>query len=48
VNTKYLRGDNSSNGKAVENVYECFPGFDVTPSFAFVIETVYYVKSEKS
>lgn len=38
--TKYLRGNNGRDGKTIENINEGFPGFDVTPSFAFVIKTV--------
>ena len=41
MNTEYLGGNNGSNGKAVENVNESLPRLDVTPSFTFIIESVY-------
>lgn len=39
-----LRRDDSSDGKTVEDVDECLPRLDVTPSLALVIKPVYYVK----
>jgi hypothetical protein len=41
MNAEYLGGNNGSNGKAVENVYKGFPRLDVTPSFTFIVETIY-------
>lgn len=38
---KYLGGDDSCNGQAIEDVYECFPCLYVTSSFALVIEAVH-------
>ena len=35
-----LGGDDGSNGKAIEDVYEGLPGLDVTATFAFIIKTV--------
>lgn len=42
MNTEYLGGNNSSNRKAVENVDEGLPRLDVTPSFTFIVEPVYW------
>lgn len=43
---EYLGGDNSCNGQAIEDVYECFPCLYVTSSFALVIEAVHWEMSE--
>jgi len=35
-----LRGNNSSNGKAVKDVYESLPCFNVTSSLALVVKAI--------
>lgn len=40
-----LRRNNCSNREAIEHVDKRLPHLDVTPSFAFVIESVYYKHS---
>jgi len=48
MDTKYLRGNDGSDRKTVENIDKGFPRFDVTPPFTFIVKTVdCNAKSEK-
>ncbi len=47
MNAKDLRRDNSSDGETVEDIDECLPRLQITPSFAFVIEAVNWKRQMK-
>ena len=38
--TEYLGCHNSCDGQAVEDIDERLPRFDITPSFALVVESI--------
>ncbi len=42
MDTEYLSSNDASYWQAVEGVDKSFPNFDVTTSFAFVVEAVNY------
>lgn len=40
MHTEDFGSNDCGNRKAVENVNECLPSLDITPSFAFIIEAI--------
>lgn len=37
--TEYFLVNNGGNGQAIKTICECFPQFDVVPTFAFIVES---------